>query len=168
MTIMAVFSNSSIENERTRSNRQTCCCSLFAQMSCLCRSPFIQPASYSILLYEQPCTDVAAGCYQHLHLAAGNVVAIMNGPNYAALLGFAQGNLVEISSYEASLHQAKQKDPQRKKFNPAFQFAPPKEDFPTFRMTANIPQVCVRLHLCAFWHSLMLDYPSFWRHMRIN
>lgn len=110
----------------------------------VCRSPFIQPSSYSILLYDQPCNEVAAGSYQHLHLAAGNVVAIMNGPNYAALLGFAQGNLVEISSYEATLRQTKQKDPQRKKFNPAFQFAPPKDDFPTFRMTANIPQVTVR------------------------
>ena len=84
----------------------------------------------------------------------------MNGPNYAALLGFAQGNLVEISSYEASLNQAKQKDPQRKKFNPAFQFAPPKEDFPTFRMTASIPQVCVRLLSLSYLalHPVLEDY----------
>lgn len=111
----------------------------------MCRSPFIQPASYSILLYEQKSPEVSAGSYQHLHLAAGNVVVIMNGPNYAALLGFAQGNLVEISSYEANIRQTKQKEPQRKKFNPAFQFAPPKDDHPIFRMTASIPQVTVSI-----------------------
>ena len=72
----------------------------------------------------------------------------MNGPNYAALLGFAQGNLVEISSYEVAKGDAKPKEPQRTKFNPAFQFAPPKDDFPTFRMTANIPQVTVSGFLC--------------------
>lgn len=70
-------------------------------------------------------------------------MAIMNGPNYAALLGFAQGNLVEISSYEATVGKTKAKEPQRKKFNPAFQFAPPRDDFPTFRMTASIPQISV-------------------------
>jgi len=94
-------------------------------------------------MFEQKCPEVASGAYQHLHLAAGEVVAIMNAPNYAALLGFAQGNLLEISSYDNVAGHPQDSTSQRTKFNPAFQFAPPKEDFPTFRMTASLPQVTV-------------------------
>lgn len=59
-------------------------------MPSFCRCPFIQPASYSIVMFEQPCPEVASGSYLHLHLAAGEVVVILNAPNYAALLGFVQ------------------------------------------------------------------------------
>jgi hypothetical protein len=107
------------------------------------RCPFIQPASYSLVMFQQNCPEVASGSYQHLHLAAGEVVVIMNAPNYAALLGFAQGNLLEISSYDIHAGQPQEKASQRTKFNPAFQFAPPKDDFPTFRMTASLPPVTV-------------------------
>jgi len=58
----------------------------------------------------------------------------------------AQGNLLEISSYDTlAAGQSKDHASQRTKFNPAFQFAPPKDDFPTFRMTASLPQVTVPL-----------------------
>lgn len=112
------------------------------------RSPFIQPSSYSIVMYEQKCPHLQVGAYTHLHLAAAPVVVIMNAPNYAALLGFAQGNLTEISSYDThAADGAEASEPRRTKFNPAFQFAPPKGDMPTFRMTAGLPLITVSRRL---------------------
>lgn len=98
-------------------------------------------------MYERTCLGATGGSYQQAHLAAAPVVVIMNAPNYAALLGFAQGNLTEISSYDRSGGKAKEKEPQRTKFNPAFQFAPPRDDAPTFRLTASLPLITVSYSL---------------------
>ena len=95
------------------------------------------------MLYDQRCPQTQAGSYLHLHLAAAPVVLIMNAPNYAALLGFAQGNLLELSSYATAQGPHEDKAPLNTKFNPAFQFAPPRDDMPTFRMTAGLPLVTV-------------------------
>lgn len=94
-------------------------------------------------MYQQACSQLEAGFYQHLHLSAARIVAIFNAPNYQALMGFAQGNLNEISSYDNGEKKGK-KAPQRTTFNPDFQFGPQINDMPTFRMTAKLPKVTVR------------------------
>lgn len=111
-----------------------------------CRTAFVQPSNYSIIMYQQPCPSLEAGFYQHLHLAASPIVTILNAPNYQALMGFAQGNLIEISSYDKDPEGTnKEKPQQRTKFNPDLQFAPPRNEMPNFRMTANIPKISVSL-----------------------
>ena len=39
------------------------------------------------------------GSYTQLHLTTSPLLGLMNNPNYTALLGFAQGNLAEASTF---------------------------------------------------------------------
>ena len=119
-------------------------CTIRLMQALSCRTPFIQPSNYAVVMYQQDCPHLSSGAYQHLHLAASPIVALLNAPNYQALMGFAQGNLAEISSYDKSDEgSSKAKDQKRTTFNPEFQFAPPRNDMPVFRMTAKLPRVSV-------------------------
>ena len=134
-----------------------------------CRTEFIRSSNYAVILYQQKCPHLEAGSYQHLHLAASPVVALVNAPNYQALMGFAQGNLTEISSYEKTEGgEEKTENEKRTTFNPEFQFAPPKNDMPVFRMTAWLPQVSVSFgkdcifYLWSFDPFTLLTFTGLW------
>ena len=43
-----------------------------------------------MVLFERKAAGAASGTYTQLHLAAAPVVAILNAPNYTAILGFCQ------------------------------------------------------------------------------
>ena len=88
--------------------------------------------------------EVAGTKSSQMHLAASPVLALINKPNFSALLGFAQGNLTEVSSFHTG-KKTEQRAPQRFQFNPNFKFGPPAGDSPTFRMTADIPEIAVGL-----------------------
>lgn len=89
----------------------------------------------------------------------------MNQSNYAALLGFTQGNLTEVSSYQAAQPQQQEAKPQRTSFNPAFKFGPPAADYPNLRVTAVVKEATVcsidspgNVFLrCLFWFSCFVS-----------
>ena len=71
--------------------------------SCLpvCRSQFLASSNYGLVVMQQ--TSPAGEGYTQLHLTTSPLLGLMNNPNYTALLGFAQGNLTEASTF-AKVH----------------------------------------------------------------
>ena len=81
--------------------------------------------------------------YSQLHATASALSATVNHGSYAALLGFAQGNLAEVSSYaQAAPRQAPKMKP-RTTFNALLKFEPPPGECPSFYMTAASPTLSV-------------------------
>ncbi len=69
---------------------------------CVCSSPFVHPSNYAITTFERHGPDGSA--YTQMHIAAVGLTGIMNAQNYLSLLGFAQGNLLEVgASSESSI-----------------------------------------------------------------
>ena len=113
----------------------------------LCRSVFLHDSSYAVVVFEQE-AEAGGARFTQLHLAASPILALINTPNYAALLGFTQGNLTEVSSFQNAKNTKDTPNPKRYKFNADFKFGPPAGDVPTFRMTADLPEVAVS-HPCS-------------------
>ena len=111
------------------------------------RSVFLHHSSYAVVVFERT-NEVTGAKNTQLHLAASPILALINKPNFSALLGFAQGNLTEVSSFSRG-KKTEQPMPQRFKFNPEFKFGPPAGDTPTFVMTADIPEIAVRARCSA-------------------
>ena len=106
------------------------------------RSVFLHDSSYAVTVFEQ--AHQAAGAkFTQVHLAASPMLALISKPNYAALLGFAQGNLIEVSSFQSTKDAKASAVPKRFSFNPDFKFGPPAGDVPAFCMTAELPEVAV-------------------------
>lgn len=101
------------------------------------------------MVFEQ--TAETGPRFTQLHIAASPILALLNKPNYSALLGFVQGNLTEVSSFQSAKDTADAPKLQRFTFNPEFKFGPPAGDMPTFRMTADLPEVAVSM-FCRIRH----------------
>lgn len=108
----------------------------------------MQPGNYGMVIFERAQQEAAP--YLHIHVASPKFVSNMNQSNYAALLGFTQGNLTEVSSYQAAQPVKEDSHPQRTTFNPTFKFGPPAADFFRTRVTAVVKEATVRL---PFWLS---------------
>ena len=108
-----------------------------------CRQPFVQPGNYGLVIFERQQEEPAAP-YLHIHIVSPKFVSNVNQANYAALLGFTQGNLTEVSSYKTAQPEQQDAKPQRTTFNPAFKFGPPAADFPNMRVTAVVKEAAVR------------------------
>ncbi len=103
----------------------------------------MQPGNYGLVIFERQQEDPAPP-YLHIHIVSPKFVSNVNQANYAALLGFTQGNLTEVSSYKSAQPKDQGAKPQRTTFNPAFKFGPPAADFPNMRVTAVVKEATVR------------------------
>ncbi|BDA48870.1 hypothetical protein COCOBI_12-5530 [Coccomyxa sp. Obi] len=106
------------------------------------RAPFIHQANYALVMFEQ---RSAAHAYTQLHLTASTLAATLNNANYSALLGFAQGNLAEMSSFSRAQQPTAQPQERRTTFAESFCFEPPAGDRPSFYMTVSAPDLTVVL-----------------------
>ena len=84
-----------------------------------------------------------AHAYTQLHLTASTLAATLNNANYSALLGFAQGNLAEMSSFSRAQPPSGQPLERRTTFAESFCFEPPAGDRPSFYMTVSAPDLTV-------------------------
>lgn len=105
-----------------------------------CRAPFIHQANYALVMFEQ---HSGAHAYTQLHLTASTLAATLNNGNYSALLGFAQGNLAEMSSFSRAQPPMAQPHECRTTFAESFCFEPPAGDRPSFYMTVSAPDLTV-------------------------
>lgn len=92
------------------------------------------------MIFEQ---RAAGQPYTQLHLTASTLAATLNNANYSALLGFAQGNLAEMSSFARADGPAAPRHEQRTTFSDTFCFEPPAGDRPSFYMTVSAPDLTV-------------------------
>ena len=109
-----------------------------------CRAPFIHQANYAMVMFEQ---RDGGRPYTQLHLTASTLAAALNNANYSALLGFAQGNLAEMSSFARAERRPPPQPEQRTTFTDSFCFEPPAGDRPSFYMTVSVPDLTVCLTL---------------------
>ncbi|KAK9867090.1 hypothetical protein WJX84_006946 [Apatococcus fuscideae] len=117
------------------------------------RQPFVQPGNYGLVIFERQ-QESEAPPYLHIHIASPKFVSNMNQSNYAALLGFTQGNLAEVSSYQSAQPKQQNDKPQRTTFNPAFKFGAPAADFPNLRVTADVKEATAVMEAQAsIWQS---------------
>ncbi|KAK9815754.1 hypothetical protein WJX72_009012 [[Myrmecia] bisecta] len=129
------------------------------------RGCFVHHSSYALIMHHSE--EAAEEPYMHLHLTTSPISTVLNVANYAALLSFTSGNLVEVSSFTAARPAASPHPPTRSKFDPSFKFGVPAGDVPTFRMTLNIPQAtsvfeadAALWQSDAFKHSLATSHTS--------
>ena len=81
-------------------------------------------ANYALVMFER--VHPGSGQrYSQLHATASALSATINHGSYAALLGFAQGNLAEVSSYAQAAPRQVPKMKPRTTFNAALKFEPP-------------------------------------------
>jgi hypothetical protein len=115
-----------------------------------CRAGFIQEANYALVMFTR--AHPGGRRYSQLHATSSALAARLNSPNYGALLGFAQGNLAEVSTYAPAQPRKAHQEPAG--FRASFKFEPPPGDPPTFYMTAAVPELAV---VCEAeprqWHS---------------
>ena len=114
----------------------------FYDMVALCRDAFIHQANYAVIMFEQ---QAASGDkYMQLHVEATDMAAVLNNGNYASLLGFVQGNLVEVSSFAQARPAPPVPEEPRTTFNADLNFDAPAGDRPNFYMTIAAPSLVVR------------------------
>ena len=78
-----------------------------------------------------------------LHIEATDMAAVLNNGNYSALLGFVQGNMVEVSSYAQARPAPPVPEEPRTTFNADLKFDAPAGDRPNFYMTIAAPSLAV-------------------------
>ena len=81
--------------------------------------------------------------YMQLHIEATDMAAVLNNGNYSALLGFVQGNMVEVSSYAQARPAPPVPEEPRTTFNSDLNFDAPAGDRPNFYMTIAAPSLAV-------------------------
>ena len=69
----------------------------------LCRSQFLASSNYGLVVMDQ--AQESGESYVQLHLTTSALLGLMNNANYTALLGFAQGNLTEASTFAQACSQ---------------------------------------------------------------
>ncbi len=114
----------------------------------MCRDPFIHQANYAVIMFEQ---HAASGDkYMQLHVEATDMAAVLNNGNYSSLLGFVQGNLVEVSSFAQARPAPPVPEEPRTTFNADLNFDAPAGDRPNFYMTIAAPSLVVstQKHAC--------------------
>ena len=82
--------------------------------------------------------------YMQLHIEATDMAAVLNNGNYSSLLGFVQGNMVEVSSFAQARPAPPVPEEPRTTFNADLNFDAPAGDRPNFYMTIAAPSLVVR------------------------